>query len=224
MHRFLLVALLGSSTAIAGAAEYNPVRTHPVSIGVAANRLIVGFRTTAGNAVTQTFKPRAARQSISIVQAHTTAADVASLATRVGLSMANSRQITPSMHVISLSKTLYGSAVQTALGKLRADPAVKFADIDQFRYPLAVPNDPLFGATTGATGQWYMQTPGTITGDLAATDAVSAWSITTGSTGVIIADVDTGVRFEHPDLLRAGLGGRLLPGYDFVGQDDSPSR
>jgi len=223
MHRFLLVALLGSITAFAAAAEYNPVRIHPVSIGVEANRIIVGFRATAGNAVTQSFTPRAQPQIVRIVQAHTTAADVASLASRVGLSMAKSRQITPSMHVIFLSKTIYGSEVQTTLRKLRADPAVKFADVDQLRYPLAVPNDPLFVATAGASGQWYMQTPGTTTGDLAATDAVSAWGITTGSTGVIIADVDTGVRFEHPDLLRAGLGGRLLPGYDFVGQDYSPT-
>src|SRR5260370_176324 len=44
-----------------------------------------------------------------------------------------------------------------------------------------------------------------------------------GSTGTVIADVDAGVRFDHPDLLRAGLGGRLLPGYDFVGEDLNPS-
>jgi serine protease len=64
---------------------------------------------------------------------------------------------------------------------------------------------------------------GVQTMDLAATDAVSAWGITTGSTGIVIADVDTGVRFDHPDLLRAGLGGRLLPGYDFVGEDYDPN-
>ncbi|MDP9084474.1 MAG: S8 family serine peptidase [Pseudomonadota bacterium] len=68
-----------------------------------------------------------------------------------------------------------------------------------------------------------MQTPSTATGDLAATDAVSAWAITTGSSGTVIADIDTGVRFDHPDLLRAGFGGRLLPGYDFVDQDYSPT-
>ena len=39
----------------------------------------------------------------------------------------------------------------------------------------------------------------------------------------MIADVDTGVRFDHPDLERAGFGGRLLPGYDFVGQDYDPT-
>ena len=64
---------------------------------------------------------------------------------------------------------------------------------------------------------------GNATSDLAATDAVSAWGITTGSDGIVIADVDTGVRFDHPDLLRAGFGGRLLPGYDFVGEDYDPT-
>jgi serine protease len=52
---------------------------------------------------------------------------------------------------------------------------------------------------------------------------VSAWGITTGSAGVVIADIDTGVRFDHPDLLRAGFGGRLLPGYDFVSEDQNSS-
>ena len=64
---------------------------------------------------------------------------------------------------------------------------------------------------------------GVATTDASATDAVSAWGITTGSAGIVIADVDTGIRFDHPDLLRAGLGGRLLPGYDFVGQDYDPT-
>jgi serine protease len=223
MHRLLILAAFGLGSAIATAAEYNPVRTHPVSIGPEMNRVIVGFRATASNAVTQTFKPRAQAQSVKIVQAQTTAADVASLAARAGLALAKSRQLTPSMHVIFLSKTLYGGEVETALTKLRADPAVKFADVDQRRYSSSLPNDPLFVATAGATGQWYLQTPSTTTGDLAATDAVSAWGLSTGSAGVVIADVDTGVRFEHPDLLRAGLGGRLLPGYDFVGEDYSPT-
>ncbi len=110
---------------------------------------------------------------------------------------------------------------RAALDKLRADPAVAFADVDERRYPHALPNDPLFVPTATASGQWYMHTPSTATptSDAAATDAVSAWGITQGSSGTVIADVDSGIRFDHPDLLRAGFGGRLLPGYDFVGQD-----
>jgi serine protease len=217
----LLIVLGLGATVAATAAEYNPVRSYPVSIGPEMSRVIVGFRATVNNSVVQTFKPRDRAQAVTIVQAKTSGADVSSLASRVGLAVTKSRQLTPSMHVIYLKQTLYGVDVETALTNLRADSAVEFADIDQRRYPLSLPNDPLFVPTTGASGQWYMQTPGQTTGDLAATDAVSAWGITTGNTGTVIADVDTGVRFDHPDLLRAGLGGRLLPGYDFVGEDET---
>jgi serine protease len=106
--------------------------------------------------------------------------------------------------------------------------------VDQHRYVQSAPvtpNDPLFQPTPGmASGQWYMLAPnptvvveGVTTADLSATDAVDAWSITTGSSAIVIADVDTGVLFGHPDLLRAGQGGRLLPGYDFVGEDFNPN-
>jgi serine protease len=221
----LLIVLGLGATVAATAAEYNPVSTYPVSIGPEMHRVIVGFRATANNSVVQTFKPHDRAQSVTIVQAQTSVADVSGLASRAGLSMKKSRQLTPSMHVILLQQTLYGADVESALSALRADPAVEFADIDQRRYPMSLPDDPLFVATSGATGQWYMQPPSSATTDLAATDAVSAWAITTGNTGTVIADVDTGVRFDHPDLLRAGLGtgGRLLPGYDFVSGDENRS-
>ena len=49
----------------------------------------------------------------------------------------------------------------------------------------------------------------------AAVDAVDAWTLTTGSNGVVIAELDTGVRFDHPDL-RSDSANRLLPGYDMI--------
>jgi serine protease len=208
------------SVASAAPQEWNPVRSHPVEIGPQASRLVVGFRATAGNSIVKQIKSRRP-QAIHIVQAQTSRADVASLLQRTGVATAGSRQFSPSMHVVFLEKTLYGADVATVLDKLRADPAVVFADVDERRYPHALPNDPLFVPTATASGQWYMLTPSTATptSDAAATDAVSAWGITQGSSGTVIADIDSGVRFDHPDLLRAGFGGRLLPGYDFVGQD-----
>jgi serine protease len=229
--RLLLVLGAGCAGYLMGpasaASEWNSVLTHSVEIGPEANRLLVGFRATPGNTLIKAIRVHARTSSVKIAQANTSDADAAALADRSGLSMARSRQITPSVHVLFLRKTLYGADVAAALKKLRADPAVQFADVDQRRYPHSLPDDPLFVPTSGASGQWYMQTPsaatilvdGTPTQDLSATDAVSAWSITTGSSGTVIADVDTGVRFDHPDLLRAGFGGRLLPGYDFVGED-----
>ena len=221
--------MLMAAATPAGTGEYNPVRRAPPSIGPEAHRLIVGFRVVAGGATSESLVGEGARRRL-VLQAQTTPADAAAAAQRAGLSVARIRQITPSMHVLFLPTTLYGGDVAAVLAKLRADASLTFADVDEIRHAHAVaipPNDPLYPPTANASGQWYMNTPSATpiilddvaTQDLSATDAVSAWRITTGSSGVVIADVDTGVRFDHPDLLRAGFGGRLLPGYDFVGQD-----
>jgi len=236
------VALLASPSpaasraAPAPLAELNPIRPEPLSLGPQASRLLVGFRVTEDNAVIEAVTSRFRSERRTVTLANTSAADALAAAGRAGLAVAKSRQITPAMHVLYLPKTLYGVEVEAALAKLRADPKIQFAVIDKRRYPLSVtPDDPSFGPNTSsgdpASGQWYMNTPsatvlildGNATQDLSATDAVSAWGITTGSDGIVIADVDTGVRFDHPDLLRAGFGGRLLPGYDFVGQDYDPT-
>jgi len=49
----------------------------------------------------------------------------------------------------------------------------------------------------------------------AAIDATTAWDTATGRSDIVIGDLDTGIRFDHPDL-GAVPGNRLLPGYDFI--------
>jgi len=216
------VLALGLGAAAAATPEWNPVRSDPVEIGPQASRLVVGFRATSSNSVTKAIRSRAKAQLMSVTQAQTSDADVLSLSQRSGVAVSRSHQLTPSMHVVLLQKTVYGADVDAVLKQLRADPSVAFADVDERRYPHAMPNDPLFVPTATASGQWYMKKPSNLTptSDAAATDAVSAWDITQGgSSGTVIADVDSGIRFDHPDLSRAGFGGRLLPGYDFVSQD-----
>jgi hypothetical protein len=44
--------------------------------------------------------------------------------------------------------------------------------------------------------------------------AAEGWRLTTGSSSVIVAVLDTGVSLTHPELAR-----RILPGYDFVNED-----
>ncbi len=105
--------------------------------------------------------------------------------------------------------------------QLAADPEVAYAVPNGRKRRLAAPNDPLYGEASTATrplgpasGQWYLRAP---TASLAsAIDVEAAWSRTRGAASVVVAVLDTGVRFEHPDLGRMAEGGRLLPGYDFV--------
>src|SRR5204862_3142534 len=83
---------------------------------------------------------------------------------------------------------------------------------------LAASNDPLYAAGVPgngpAVGQWYLRAP---SGEVKSSiDIETAWNYTTGAPGIIVADIDTGVRFDHPDLLAVAAGGKLLPGYDMI--------
>jgi serine protease len=174
------------------------------------HRIIVKLRDPGG--ATLSAAARAQRQSAPASDA------MAALAARNNLRLGTTRSLLPGLHVIDIAPQTPGEALQAMLARLRADPAVEYAEPDQRRYAVAAPNDPLFLATPGATGQWYLQNPSSPAGAASAVDAIDAWNTTTGSNGLIIADIDTGVRFDHPDLLRAavGVGGRLLPGYTFI--------
>ncbi len=142
-----------------------------------------------------------------IVKFRSGAEEVEALAAHAGVAVQARRQIGPGMHALQVQPQTSGQTLVATLAALRADPAVEYAEPDLRRYPHAVPNDPLFNA------QWFLQAD-----QPAAIDAVEAWDVTTGSTGVVIAELDTGVRFDHPDLRSAG-GNRLLAGYDFISAD-----
>jgi serine protease len=123
------------------------------------------------------------------------------LAARTGVELIESRAIVEGIHLLRGRST--ESALRT-LRRLRHDPRVLYAELDQRRYAQATPDDPLF------TSQWYLQDS-----EAAAVDAVDAWTMTTGSDGVVIAELDSGVLFNHPDL-RSATGNRLLSGYDMI--------
>ena len=95
---------------------------------------------------------------------------------------------------------------------------VDYAVPDQRRKPLTAPNDPLYGEGVPgggpAVGQWYLRAP---SGEVQSSINVEpAWDVSTGDAGIVVAVLDTGVRFDHPDLLTVAAGGNLLPGYDMI--------
>jgi serine protease len=192
----MLMAIAVGAGAAGVDGEINPVRTHPH--GSTANPLhavIVKFR--AVSHAVQGAQVRAARDRIVPLMA------------RTGLTLRAARPITDLLQVIRVQPAVAGEPIAATLERLRVDPEVEYAELDQRRYPHATtPNDALFSE------QWYLLQSSATTPS--AVGAVTAWDTTTGSTGIVIADLDTGVRFEHPDLQWAGSGGRLLPGYTFI--------
>ena len=134
------------------------------------------------------------------------------LATRARAKMNDTQSLAPQMQVVQLERRLSLRELTAVAASMEADPDIEFAVPDYRRYPHALPNDSLISA------QWYL-----LSTEVAALRAESAWDITTGSAGTIVAVLDTGVRFDHPDLLPASEGGKLLPGYDFVSGESTSS-
>jgi serine protease len=129
----------------------------------------------------------------------------AALAKRTGVALSLRREISETL--LASNVALGDVTVAQALERLRADAAVEYVVIDHRRFPHSTsPNDPLF------TNQWYLKDT-----EVSAVNAIGAWDREIGSAGVVIAVLDTGVLYDHPDLGRGDHGGKLLPGFDFVG-------
>ena len=136
----------------------------------------------------------------------------ARFSTRLGLVLHSGRHLDARMHVLHAG----GLTSEALAARLSRQSEVEYAVPDQRRFIYTLPNDPLLSS------QWYLQAATAATPS--AIDAVDAWNQTTGSATVVVADIDTGVRFDHPDLANT-----LLPGADFIldtangGADDHPS-
>jgi subtilisin family serine protease len=134
-----------------------------------------------------------------------------------------------------------GRSANDVLAALRSDPAVRAASRDGYSSLDSVPDDPLFGEL------WGLSNSGAgidgFSGALAGADinAPLAWDRTTGTPSTVIADIDSGYRFDSPDLGPVAwtnpgeIAGNSsdddgngfiddVHGYDFVGANaDSPT-
>jgi serine protease len=132
------------------------------------------------------------------------------LSQRVGLALKGGSEIAERMQVMTTS----GVTSEALAERLSAQGDVEYAVPDRMRHKTAAPNDPLYadgftGVDGPASGQWYLRPPtATVRSSI---DAETAWDVTTGSPTIVVADIDTGVRYDHPDLTS-----NLLPGYDMI--------
>jgi len=179
--------------------EDNPVRHQPADPAVRLGDtpgMIVKFRSTSSAGLAQI-------QSSTTGEAATSAV-VTRFAARAHVAVRAARALPAGMHALRIEPN-GGESFAEQLARVRADPDVEFAVPDERRFPHAVPSDPLY------TGQWYLQNV-----QPAAIHAETAWDTSVGTSGIVIAVIDTGILYGHPDLKRANSGGRVLPGYDFI--------
>jgi serine protease len=138
----------------------------------------------------------------------------ASLGQRVGVAMSAGSALSDRSQVVFASGITSAQLAQ----RLALESDVEYAVPDERRHIVTAPNDPLYpdgvGGNGPAVGQWYLRAPAGAV--LSSINVEPAWSITTGSPSVVVALLDTGVRFDHPDLLAVAAGGNLLPGYDMI--------
>jgi serine protease len=87
----------------------------------------------------------------------------------------------------------------TLLAYFDGAPGVEYAEPNYIVYALATPNDPSFPSLWGLlnTGQ-NIGGAGTPGADI---DATLAWNLATGHAATVVGVVDTGVDYNHPDLL-----------------------
>jgi serine protease len=192
LRRVTLALLVSVAALSAGAAdtEFNPVSREPRDVDTAATVSVI-------------FKLRADGAGASISKLATGADRAAAIAKRTGLGLSLRREISDAL--IASTVELRDSSADRVLERLRADPAIEFAVPDHRRFAHAAPNDPLFA------GQWYLKNT-----EVSAVNAAAAWDLEPGRPGVVVAVLDTGVLYDHPDLGRGDAGGKLLPGRDFV--------
>ena len=77
----------------------------------------------------------------------------------------------------------------------KQEPPVRAVSLNYLHTEAAVPDDPLFGSS------WALNNTGQ-TGGLADADvdAPEGWELRTTATDVVVADIDTGIDIDHPDL------------------------
>jgi subtilisin family serine protease len=98
----------------------------------------------------------------------------------------------PGLQLVRLPEN---ASVEDAMRKYKRNPDVLYAEPDYYVQALITPNDPSFGDLWGLHNAG--QSGGTPDADI---DAPEAWDYTTGDSGVVVAVIDTGIDYNHPDL------------------------
>ncbi len=129
-------------------------------------------------------------------------AQVDALSAAAGIDLAFVREMSGEAIVVQLPGWMENRAVAAIAESVLDVDGVDYAEPDALMQTLATPNDPRYPE------QWHYFAP--VAGSYGV-NLPAAWDITTGATSIVVAVIDTGILFNHADLV-----GRTVPGYDFV--------
>lgn len=130
------------------------------------------------------------------------------LTSRAGVGVGYRRPTSDLSHVLRLAEPLERAAAERVAQRLRLDPAVASVEIDDYLFPLLVPNDSLFGDARDI--QWHLKAP--TAERQGGANLPTAWDASRGK-GVVVAVIDSGIT-THADL-----EANIIRGHDFVSAD-----
>ena len=108
-----------------------------------------------------------------------------------GLKLAKAYPLVPGMYQANIS----GHGLMKTLDALKANPKVQLVQPDAKITAQLIPNDARFSELWGMNNTG--QTGGAFDADI---DAAEAWDKATGTGQTVVAVIDTGVDYTHPDL------------------------
>ncbi|HOD55395.1 MAG TPA: S8 family peptidase, partial [Candidatus Cloacimonadota bacterium] len=119
-------------------------------------------------------------------------------------------KLVPQLFNIYKLKTSSGTDIKKAVEELSRNNNIEYAEPNYIARIAVNPNDEYFSNQWGLhnTGQYHLPD--------ADIDAPEAWEIETGDSTLIIAIIDTGIDYGHPDLMNKIVS----TGYDFVNNDN----
>ena len=199
-------------------AENNPPKKRR---GLGTLRLVMHFVTilssvlagTAGYVLASGARndaPSAYRDGVVLMAFRSNISPARQSAILASIGASEKKRIGVGVHVVSVDPGRVLGAIQS----LKARGEVLYAEPD-YAHTVSggpLPNDTYVGS------QWAIQNTGQIVNGVGGTPgaderALAAWSVTTGTNSVVVAVLDTGVQYSHPDLLTnmwtnpGGIGG-----------------
>ena len=185
------------------------------------NGLLVKFKDAPTHEATRKAALSAGRDSAAVAEAAAHERRVQQTLAVAGLGVTRQQAFGRAALHLRWDQPLSAAQAEQHAERLRQRPEIEWVVLNERERRLQVPtpNDPMFAASAGNTGQWWLQPVSGANGNVlnarlrGVPGLQTAWLRSTGvgaAAPVAVAVLDTGITV-HPDM-----DANVLPGYDFV--------